>query len=196
MTIAGRRLEGMGVAATAVRQAPDRIHVHAPSLQETPALKELLTKRARLGFHEVHPTTSPEQARQGRIPVGFKIYSAPPSELLLRESPTIRGSDLADAQAAFDKRTNEPVISFRFNKTGAHAFSRFTAENVGRPFAIVLDDVVLSAPVIREPVLGGSGQVSGNFTVQDANQLAVQLRAGTLPAKLEVVEERVVPAGR
>jgi len=194
VVIAGRRLDGMGVAATALRQGRDRIHVHAPALQETSALKELLTKPARLGFHEVIST---EEARQGRVPAGFKSYSAPPGEaLLLREIPVVRGNDLVDAQATFDQRTNEPVITFRFNNTGARTFTRYTAENVGRAFAIVLDDVVLSSPVIREPILGGSGQVSGNFTVETAKQLAVQLRAGALPAKLAVVEERVVPLGR
>ena len=193
VVIAGRRLDGMGVAATAVRQGRDRIHVHAPALQETPALKDLLTKPARLGFHEV---ISAGEARQGRVPAGFKSYSAPPDELLLREMPVVRGNDLVDAQAAFDQRTNEPVIAFRFNNAGARAFARYTAEHVGRPFAIVLDDVVVSSPVIREPILGGSGQVSGNFTVEAAKQLAVQLRAGALPAKLAVVEERVVPSGR
>jgi SecD/SecF fusion protein len=192
--IVGRRLEGMGVAATAVRQGRDRIHVHAPALQDTLALKDLLTKPARLGFHEV---ISAEEARQGRVPVGFKSYSAPPGDpLLLREIPVVRGNDLVDAQATFDQRTNEPVIAFRFNNVGARAFARYTAENIGRPFAIVLDDVVLSSPVIREPILGGSGQVSGNFTVEAAKQLAVQLRAGTLPAKLVVVEERAVPPSR
>jgi len=140
---------------------------------------------------------SAEEARQGRVPVGFKSYSAPPGEaLLLREIPVVRGNDLVDAQATFDQRTNEPVITFRFNNAGARTFARYTAENVGRPFAIVLDDVVLSTPAIREPILGGSGQVSGKFTVEAAKQLAVQLRAGALPAKLAVVEERVVPAGR
>jgi preprotein translocase subunit SecD len=194
VVIAGRRLDGMGVAATAVRQGRDRIYVHAPALQETSALKDLLTKPARLGFHEV---ISAEEARQGRVPVGFKSYSAPPGEpLLLREIPVVRGNDLADAQAAFDQRTNEPVIAFRFNNAGARAFARYTAENVGRPFAIVLDDVVVSSPVIREPILGGSGQISGNFTVEAARQLAVQLRGGALPARLSVVEERVVPAAR
>jgi protein-export membrane protein SecD len=194
VVIAGRRLDGMGVAATAVRQGRDRIHVHAPALQETSALKELLTKPARLGFHEA---ISAEEARQGRVPVGFKSYSAPPGEpLVLREIPVVRGNYLADAQTAFDQRTNEPIITFRFNNSGARAFARYTAENVGLPFAIVLDDVVLSSPVIREPILGGSGQVSGNFTVEAAKQLAVQLRAGALPAKLAVVEERVVPVGR
>src|SRR5262245_65371467 len=139
---------------------------------------------------------SVEGAHQGRVPIGFKIYPAPPAELLLREIPVIRGSDLADAQAFMDQRTGEPMVSFRFDSSGTRTFARFTSEHIGRPFAIVLDDVVLSAPVIREPILDGSGQVSGNFTVEAAKQLAVQLRAGTLPAKLSVVEERVVASGR
>jgi preprotein translocase subunit SecD len=196
VAIAGRRLEGMGVAGSAVRRGRDQIYVHAPAVQDTAALKELLTRSARLAFHEAHPAMSAEQARRGSVPVGFKIYSMPPDELLLRAVPVMRGSDLVEAQAAFDQRTSEPVISFRFNAAGARTFARITSESVGRPIAIVLDDVVLSAPVIREPIVGGAGQVSGNFTAEDARQLAVQLRAGALPAKLTVVEERVVPSGR
>jgi len=195
LAIVARRLDGMGVAASAARRGRNEIYVHAPSLQDTAALKELLTKPARLGFHEVYSAIGGiEQARQEHAPMGFRIYPAKPDELLLRENPVVKGSDLADAHAAFDQRTHEPVIAFRFNQTGAHDFGKFTAANVGRPFAIVLDDVVLSTPVIREAILGGTGQVSGNFTLDDAKQLAVQLRAGTLPAKLSVVMERVVPA--
>jgi preprotein translocase subunit SecD len=104
----------------------------------------------------------------------------------------VPGENLVDAQPGFDQRTNEPIISFRFDQSGARRFGRFTQDNVGRPFAIVLDDKVLSAPVIREPILGGSGQISGSFTVESANTLAVQLRSGALPVKLTIVEERTV----
>jgi preprotein translocase subunit SecD len=104
----------------------------------------------------------------------------------------VRGDQLVDAQPGFDQRTHEPIITFRFNQSGARTFGNFTTQNVGRPFAIVLDDKVLSAPVIREPILGGSGQISGSFTVDSANKLAVQLRSGALPAKLTIVEERTV----
>lgn len=193
VAIAGRRLEGMRVMASAVRQGRDRIHVHAPPEQDGAVLKQLLAKPARLGFHEVHASLSAEQARQGRVPTGYRIYSAPWGELLLREAPFMRGNDLADAQPVLDRNTREPILTFRFNTTGAQAFARFTSENVGRPIAIVLDDAVLSAPVIREPILGGSGQVSGDFTLESAKELAVQLRAGTLPAGITVIEERVVP---
>ena len=111
---------------------------------------------------------------------------------MLRETPVVQGDDLVDAQPGFDSRTNEPIITFRFNQSGARKFGNFTKDNVGRPFAIVLDDKVLSAPVIREPILGGSGQISGSFTVESANRLAIQLRSGALPTKLTIVEERTV----
>jgi preprotein translocase subunit SecD len=104
----------------------------------------------------------------------------------------VSGEDLVDAQPGFDSRTNEPIISFRFNQSGARKFGSFTKDNVGSPFAIVLDNKVLSAPAIREPILGGSGQISGSFTVESANTLAVQLRSGSLPTKLTIVEERTV----
>ena len=104
----------------------------------------------------------------------------------------VRGDELVDAQPGFDQRTNEPIITFRFNNAGARKFGNFTKDHVNRPFAIVLDDKVISAPVIREPILGGSGQISGNFTVETATQLAIQLSSGALPAKLTIVEERTV----
>src|SRR5690606_8695702 len=98
-------------------------------------------------------------------------------------------------QPGFDQRTNEPIVTFRFNTSGARRFAQATQQNVGRPFAIVLDNEVISAPVIREPILGGSGQISGSFTVQEANDLAILLRAGALPSPLTVIEERTVGAG-
>ncbi|MEO0729032.1 MAG: protein translocase subunit SecD, partial [Pseudomonadota bacterium] len=113
-------------------------------------------------------------------------------QYLLRAASVVQGDDLVDAQPAFDQRTNEPIISFRFNQNGARRFGRWTSQNVGRPFAIVLDGQVLSAPVVREPILGGSGQISGGFTPTDANELAVSLKSGALPAKLTIVEERTV----
>ena len=106
-----------------------------------------------------------------------------------------RARDLTDAQPGFDQRTSEPIVSFRFNTSGARKFAQVTQENVGKPFAIVLDNEVISAPVIREPILGGSGQISGSFTVQSANDLAILLRAGALPAPLTIIEERTVGPG-
>jgi protein-export membrane protein SecD len=182
LVIVNRRLDGMGFAASAERLGRDRIYVHAPSLQDTSALKELVTKPARLGFHEVHPSISVEEAKKTRPPSGYRIYRSTnreESDQLLRETPVVRGDELKSAQAAFDSRTHEPVIAFTFNGSGARKFGDFTKTHVGRPFAIVLDDKMISAPVIRDAILGGSGQISGNFTINDAKQLAVQLRAGT-----------------
>jgi protein-export membrane protein SecD len=193
-----RRVDAMGTTEPQIlRQGSDRILVQVPGLQDTAQLKELIGKTARLSFHEVHPTISVEEARKTRAPAGYKIYSATDREegdQLLRETPVVRGDELKGAQPAFDQRTNEPIISFTFNGSGARKFGEFTKTHVSRPFAIVLDDKVISAPVIREPILGGSGQISGSFTVESANQLAIQLRSGALPAKLTVIEERVVGA--
>ena len=114
---------------------------------------------------------------------------------LIEKRVIVSGGDLVDAQPGFDQRTNEPVVNFRFNMAGARKFGQVTTENVGRPFAIVLDNKVISAPVIREPIIGGSGQISGSFTVESANDLSILLRAGALPAPLTIIEERLVGAG-
>jgi preprotein translocase subunit SecD len=192
-----RRVNALGTAeSTVVRQGSDRILVQFPGLQDTKQLKELIGQTAKLTFHSVHPTISAEEAKTTRVPVGFKIYPGGEGEAersyLLQETPVVSGEDLVDAQPGFDHQTNEPIISFRFNQSGARKFGNFTKDNVGAPFAIVLDNKVLSAPVIREPILGGSGQISGNFSVESAGTLAVQLRSGALPTKLTIVEERTV----
>jgi len=111
---------------------------------------------------------------------------------LLKKRAIISGGDLVDAQPSFDQRTNEPIVTFRFNSSGARRFGDVTSENVGRPFAIVLDGKVISAPVIQEPILGGTGQISGDFSVEEANNLAILLRSGALPASLTILEERTV----
>lgn len=191
-----RRINGLGTSeSTVVRQGTDRILIQYPGLQDTADLKKLIGETAKLSFHEVHPSISAEDAKLTATPPGFKIYTGAEGEegsYLLRETPVVPGEDLADSQPGFDHRDGQPVINFRFNQAGARKFGAFTKENVGRPFAIVLDDKVLSAPVIREAILGGSGQISGNFTVDSTNRLAVQLRSGALPTKLTIVEERTV----
>jgi protein-export membrane protein SecD len=192
-----RRVNAMGTSeSTVVRQGSDRILVQFPGLQDTKQLKELIGQTAKLTFHAVHPDISAEEAKQTRTPVGYKVYPAVEGEgdrsYVLQETPIVSGEDLVDAQPGFDQRTNEPIISFRFNQSGARKFGSYTKDNVGSPFAIVLDNKVLSAPVIREPILGGSGQISGSFTVDSASTLAVQLRSGALPTKLTIVEERTV----
>jgi preprotein translocase subunit SecD len=191
-----RRINALGTAeSTVVRQGRDRILVQFPGLSDTAALKDLIGKTAKLSFHEVHPNLTPEDAAQGRTPPGFAVYPSDDGyaeSYLLREVPVVQGEELTGANPTQDSRTGEWVISFSFNQSGARKFGRFTQENVGRPFAILLDRRVLSAPVIREPILGGSGQISGRFTSESATTLALQLRSGALPTELTIVEERTV----
>ena len=130
-----------------------------------------------------------DQALQGRPPPDSEILYGPEKEgrtpYLIEKRVLVAGGDLTDAQPGFDQRTTEPIVQFRFNSSGARKFAQATQENVGRPFAIVLDNEVISAPVIREPILQGSGQISGSFTVQGANDLSVLLRAGALAGQAD-----------
>jgi SecD/SecF fusion protein len=189
-----RRVDALGTTEpTIVRQGSSRILVQVPGLQNITQLKELIGKTARLSLHEVYPETAADARRA--VPPGYRIYPIQGREdgaLVLRDVPVVRGNELKSARPTFDPRTNAPVVAFTLNSAGAQKFANFTENNVGRPFAILLDDEVISAPVIREPILGGSGEISGNFTVESANQLAILLTSGTLPAKLSIVEERTV----
>ena len=191
-----RRINQLGTAeSTVVRQGTDRILVQYPGLKDVSQLKALIKETARLTFHEVHSQLTAEDAQQGRAPAGWRVFPSDEpggAPYLLRETPVVKGEQLVDAQPGFDSQTNEPVITFRFDQSGSRAFGRFTQANVGRPFAIVLDGKVLSAPVIQTAILGGTGQISGNFSVDSANKLAVQLRSGALPVDMTIVEERTV----
>jgi preprotein translocase subunit SecD len=168
-----------------------------PGLQDPTRLKELLGKTAKLDFRMVDQSMTVEQAQQTRAPPDSEILPGTKGHepYLIEKRVVVSGGDLTDAQAGFDQRTNEPIVNFKFNTSGARKFAQATQENVGKPFAIVLDNEVISAPVIREPITGGSGQISGNFTVQSANDLAILLRAGALPAPLTIIEERTVGPG-
>jgi preprotein translocase subunit SecD len=194
-----RRVNELGTVEPLIqRQGADRILVQVPGLQDPTRLKELLGKTAKLDFRMVDTNTPVEQALQGRAPPEDELLysaSAPKTPYLIEKRVVVSGGELTDAQPGFDQRTSEPIVSFRFNTAGARKFAQATQENVGKPFAIVLDNEVISAPVIREPILGGSGQISGNFTVQSANDLAILLRAGALPAPLTIIEERTVGPG-
>src|SRR5690606_18104967 len=190
-----RRVDELGTTEPNIqRQGLDRVLVQVPGLEDSSRLINLLGQTARLQFRllcEDQPTGSE------RVPPGCArvVSMEDPNFAYFVQTgarATVEGEHLTDAQPGFDSQTNEPIVLFRFNQTGAVRFGRLTQENVGRPFAIVLDDQVISAPVIREPILGGSGQISGNFTVQEANDLAILLRAGALPVNLVVVEERTV----
>jgi preprotein translocase subunit SecD len=192
-----RRVNELGlVEPTIQRQGTSRILVQVPGLQDPSRLKEILGKTAKLDFRMVDESMSVEQALASHPPADSEILEGEGGEkYLIEKRVLVSGADLVDAQPGFDQRSSEPVVNFRFNSTGARKFAEATQQNVGKPFAIVLDNKVISAPVIREPILGGSGQISGHFTVQSANDLAILLRAGALPAPLTVIEERTVGPG-
>src|SRR5690348_2069432 len=194
-----RRVNELGTVEPLIqRQGTDRILVQVPGLQDPTQLKIILGKTAKLDFRMVDVSMPAEQAAQGRLPPDDEIlYSTtqPKTPYLVEKRILVSGADLTDAQPGFDQRTSEPIVSFRFNTSGARKFAQVTQENVGKPFAIILDNQVISAPVIREPILGGSGQISGSFTVESANDLAILLRAGALPAPLTIIEERTVGPG-
>ena len=184
-----RRVDALGTTEPNIqRQGADRILVQVPGLQDPSKLKEILGTTAKLEFRLVaEPGANPadvetlEQTEGGQIPVEKQVM--------------VQGEDLTDAQPGFDQRNGEPVVNFRFNIRGGQKFGEVTSKNVGRPFAIVLDGKVISAPRILSPITGGSGQISGRFTVEQANNLSILLRAGALPAKLTIVEERTVGPG-
>jgi preprotein translocase subunit SecD len=194
-----RRVNELGTVEPLIqREGTDRILVQVPGLQDPTRLKQLLGKTAKLDFRMVDTGNSVEQATQGQVPPDDDVLyssSQPKTPYLVEKRVLVSGADLTDAQPGFDQRTSEPIVSFRFNTSGARKFAEVTQQNVGKPFAIVLDNEVISAPVIREPILGGSGQISGSFTVQSANDLAILLRAGALPAPLTIIEERTVGPG-
>ena len=197
--IVERRVNELGTVEPLIqRQGTDRILVQVPGLQDPTRLKELLGKTAKLDFRMVDPTVPADQAQQGRVPPDSEVLmssTSPKIPYVIKKQVLVSGGDLTDAQPGFDQRSNEPIVSFRFNTSGSRKFAQATTENVGQPFAIVLDNEVISAPVIREPITGGSGQISGSFTVQSANDLSILLRAGALPAPLTIIEERTVGPG-
>jgi protein-export membrane protein SecD len=196
--VINRRINGLGTTEPSIqRQGDDRILVEAPGVGDPTRLKALVGQTAQLEFHMVQGSLSSDQANASPPKAGtIRVPDRTNPQLLYEVDDTalMTGEDLADAQAGFDQQTNEPVVNFRLTTGGARKFGDVTAKNVGRPFAIILDNQVISAPVIRQPILGGSGQISGGFTVQAANDLAILLRAGSLPAKLTIVEEQTVGA--
>ncbi len=188
--VLNRRINAMGTKETVIQQqGVNRVLIEVPGLQDTTKLKEIIGQTAKLDFRLVadpgdppnEVETLPMQKGGGTIQVQKRIM--------------VDGEDLVDAQQSFDQQTGEPDVTFRFNLRGGQKFGQVTSENVGRPFAIVLDGKVISAPVIRSPITGGTGQITGNFTLDEASSLAILLRAGALPAKLTVVEERTVGPG-
>ncbi|MAF47078.1 MAG: protein translocase subunit SecD [Rhodospirillales bacterium] len=202
--IVRRRIDETGTKEPTIQQqGDDRILLQLPGVDDPERVKRLLGRTAKMTFHLLDNRGSMDDALRGRVPPGAMLLPSAdstrgpnsPSQYLVRRRVAVSGDRLVDSQPSFDSRTNEPVVNFRFDTLGGKKFGDITAKNVGRPFAIVLDKAVISAPVIREPILGGSGQISGNFTVLEAQELALLLRAGALPAPLTILEERTVGPG-
>ena len=186
-----RRIDALGTREPSIqRQGDDRVMVQVPGLQNPQQLKDILGQTAKLEFRLV---ADPGQSPSETEPLEQVDQ---PGTILVEKQVMVEGEDLTDAQLGFDQQRNgEPIVNFRFNIRGAQKFGEVTSKNVGRLFAIVLDNKVISAPRILQPITGGQGQISGHFTAEQANNLSILLRAGALPAKLTVVEERTVGPG-
>lgn len=200
--IVNRRVNQTGTREPIIqRQGDARIVLQVPGLQDPERLKALLGRTAKMTFHLVDESADAADVAHGKVPPGDRILyedvrgtEEHPLKipLAIRSHVMLSGDMLVAADPSFDNQTNEPVVSFRFNTEGARRFADITRENVGKRFAIVLDEKVITAPVIRSAILGGSGIISGNFTTESANDLAVLLRSGALPVPLKVIEERSV----
>ncbi|MFM5955127.1 MAG: protein translocase subunit SecD [Novosphingobium sp.] len=194
-----KRIDSLGTREpTIIRQGASRIVVQVPGLKDPTALKELIGKTAKLEFRLVDYTADAALVQQGIAPPGDELlpYANPAKDgigrLAVKRYGGIKGDQLTNAVASRDDKTNEPIVSITFDQAGGAKFARLTTENVGKPFAIVLDGKVLSAPNIQEPILGGQARISGSFTTESASQLAIALVSGALPVDLKVVEERSV----
>jgi SecD/SecF fusion protein len=195
LPIVERRINEVGVAEPTIqRLGSDRILVQLPGVQDPAEVKKLLGTTAKMTFHLVVARLDPSALRGGPLPTGVIVAPAAEGDANypIQSEPMLQGDRLVDAALAFDERTGRPVVSFRLDSVGAKKFADITRVHVGEPFAILLDGKVLSAPVIREPITGGSGQISGDFTPAEASSLAALLRAGALPVPLTVIEERTV----
>jgi preprotein translocase subunit SecD len=189
-----RRIDPGGTKEiTVVNEGSNRILVQVPGVENPESLKQLIGQTARLEFKLVDLTADPAQVAQGHAPAGSQVLpmAEGKSAIAVKRRIMVSGDQLVSAKQGFDQ-DGRPVVEIGFNAAGAKKFGRTTQENVGKPFAIILDDKVISAPNINEPILGGRAQISGTFTVESANQLAVALASGKLPVKLNVIEERSV----
>ncbi len=195
LEIVRRRIDEVGTREPTIqRQGADRILVQVPGEKNPDAIKRLLGQTAKLTFHMVDLDTSLPQALSGNLPAGSMLLEGAEDEgggqVVVRKRVEVSGENLVNAQPTYQQ--NQPVVSFTFDNVGARKFGNVTKDHVGELLAIVLDDKVISSPRINEPILGGSGVISGSFTTESANELAILLRAGALPAPLTVVEERTV----
>ncbi|MBY0406647.1 MAG: protein translocase subunit SecD, partial [Rickettsiales bacterium] len=199
--IVNRRVNETGTKEPIIqRQGDKRILLQVPGLNDPEHLKALLGRTAKMTFHLVDVNVAGSDLERGIVPAGTRVVSGdekeadggPVRKYAIQSRVEISGDMLVDAHPSYDDQTNEPIVLFRLNNVGARRFGEVTAQNVGKPFAVVLDNKVITAPVIRSPILGGSGYISGGFDTEGANDLALLLRAGALPAPLKVIEERSV----
>ncbi|MEO6386997.1 MAG: protein translocase subunit SecD [Croceibacterium sp.] len=194
-----KRIDSLGTREpTIVREDADRISVEVPGLDNPKALKELLGQTANLEFKLVDQTALQSDIQQGVAPPGSEIVPYEPgssgagTSIAVKRLGGIRGDSLTNAQASFDQQTNEPIVNITFDSQGGARFARLTSQNVGKPFAIILDGQVISAPNIETAIIGGQARISGKFTSDSANQLAISLRSGALPVDLTVIQEGTV----
>ncbi len=192
LEIIRRRIDEVGTREPTIqRQGADRILIQVPGIGSAGELKEIIGTTAQLTFNPVVGRGTDPDAVPG---IGEKVVPSLDEDgvyYTIEAAPVVTGEELVDAQPSFDQN-GRPAVSFRFNTSGARKFGDYTRDNVGAPFAIVLDDEVISAPVIQSHIPGGSGIITGNFTVEESTNLAVLLRAGALPAGLEFLEERTI----
>lgn len=192
LEIIRRRVDEVGTREpTIMRQGEDRILIQVPGIGSAAELKSLIGTTARLTFHPVLGRTADASADPGLRNALLPSMNEPGVYYIVETTPVVTGEELVDAQPAFDQN-NRPAVNFRFNTAGARKFGDYTAANIGAPFAIVLDEEVISAPVIQSHIPGGSGIITGRFSVEDATELAVLLRAGALPAEMTFLEERTI----
>lgn len=192
LEIVRNRVDEVGTREPTIqRQGDDRVLIQVPGLGSAAELKALIGTTAKLTFHPVVGRTDNPNASPGPRNRVLPAMNEKGVYYIIEETPVVSGEQLVDAQPAFDQN-GRPAVNFRFNPAGARKFGDYTADNIGSPFAIVLDDEVISAPVIQSHIPGGSGIITGNFTVEESTQLAVLLRAGALPAKLTFLEERTI----
>lgn len=192
LEIIRRRVDEAGTREPTIqRQGEDRILIQVPGVGSAQELKELIGQTAQLTFNAVVSRTTDAGATPG--PRNLLLPSLDEKDVyyIVEQTPVVSGEDLVDAQPSFDQN-GAPAVSFRFDTTGARKFGDYTAANIGAPFAIVLDEEVISAPVIQSHIPGGSGIITGNFSVEESTRLAVLLRAGALPAKMTFLEERTI----
>ena len=201
-----KRIDALGTTEPSIqRQGLGRMVVQVPGFSDPAKLMAVIGKTAALSFHAVDESKSVEEAKATGVPSDDRIYPADPAtlarnpnqpkEYLLKAVPEVEGADLVKAGSEFGQQNGSPEVSFGFNTQGALAFGRYTQANIGHLFAIVLDDKVISAPRIQSAILQGSGVITGNFTVDETTELAIQLQSGALPTDLTVIDQRTVGPG-